>query len=182
MTTLEIVTLLTAIIAAACGLLGAVLGIINTCYLVSRNRLRLRVRPMFMAMSGGQGTAIVRHEGIPFPPGTGSCLSIEVLNLSSFPVTVCEVGLQGATVKTERMIVFPGSTLGDQLPKRLEPRVSMLVIGPAETSLCANASRLGRSVKAYAKTSCGCIVRGTSPALKQYVHERMNRTRKEGAE
>jgi hypothetical protein len=54
--------------------LGAVLGVMNTWQAMSRERLRLRVRPM-QIVSGG-----------------GLSFGIEVVNLSSFPVTVEEVG------------------------------------------------------------------------------------------
>ena len=95
MTTLEAVTLTTAITGAACGVVGAVLGIINTWSLASRNRLRLRVRPYFAVvqrMRNGNYVGIARHFGEPFPDDVAPHLCVEVVNLSSFPVTISEVG------------------------------------------------------------------------------------------
>src|SRR3546814_11210717 len=56
--------------------LGAFLGVMNTWQAINRDRVRLRVRPLsVMAIATGD-------------QGYG----IEVVNLSSFPVTVEEVG------------------------------------------------------------------------------------------
>lgn len=58
-------------------MLGAGLGIMNTWQALNANRVKLRVKPAF---------------AIGIPQGQ-SMFSIEVVNLSNFPITVSEVGL-----------------------------------------------------------------------------------------
>jgi len=53
MSAIQIVTLVTAIVGAVCGMCGAILGIINTCTQLSRNRVRLKVIPKRGYMVGG---------------------------------------------------------------------------------------------------------------------------------
>jgi hypothetical protein len=171
MTTLETVTLVTAITGAACGILGAVLGIINTWNQVSKNRLRLRVRPFLAVVrqrSNGQYVGIARYSGEPFPPGSMPCLGIQVVNLSSFSVTINEVGFRDPGCKGEKNNINPSDRCGDPLPKRLKPRESMSVYSDPGAKLEPSIARLA---KAYAGTSCGQVAYGTSPAFEEYVGE-----------
>ena len=46
------ITLITAIIGAVCGLLGAVLGIINTWNYIRRNKIRLKIIPSYVILVG----------------------------------------------------------------------------------------------------------------------------------
>lgn len=177
MTTLETVTLVTAITGATCGILGAALGIINTWNQVSKNRLRLRVRPYLAVvrqMGNGQNVAIARHSGEPFPPGAVAHLCVEVVNLSNFAVTISEIGFGKPKLRDRRHIMIPFDRYGDQLPKRLEPRESMSVYGAPEAELSPS---IARTAKAYARTSCGGYAYGTSPAFREYVRELLSRSR-----
>jgi len=179
MTTLELITLVTAITGAACGILGAVLGIINTWNQVSKNRLRLRVRPYLAVveqMRNGQYVGIVRHSGKPFPSDLMQHLCVEVVNLSSFPVTISEVGFGRRDDEGGRHVVIPFDRFGDQLPKRLEPRESMSVYGAPQARLKPSIARMA---KAYAMTSCGGVAYGTSPAFQEYVRELVARSERE---
>lgn len=132
-------------------LLGAVLGLMNTWQAISAGRVKLRVKPAF---------------AIGYPHGE-SMFSIEVVNLSSFPVTISEVGLTlgGNSLGQQRAAVTqPIMIDGGQWPRRLEAREAV--------SLYFDPSSMGRSGKAigraYARTACGEARYGTSGALRQF--------------
>lgn len=131
-------------------LLGAVLGIMNTWRSMSANKVRLRVKPAYAVNA--------LHGEIAF--------SIEVVNLSAFPVTVSEVGITigGNTTKNGRVPVLEPTMLdGGNWPRRLETRTSVSCY--FDPSIFPGSSNnLGR---AYARTSCGETRYGNSPALKQ---------------
>lgn len=134
---------------------GAVLGIMNTWNAISNKRLRLYVRP---------------SRSISVPDGI-SGLAIEVINMSSFPVTISEVGLTKGSNKINKTgryaIVNPIIIDGKPWPRRLEPRESVSVYSQAI---------LGHDIgKAYAKTSCDEVRYGDSPALKQMRYKARSR-------
>lgn len=142
----------TGYITLAAAMLGAVLGVMNTWNSMSQRRLRLKVRP---ARAIGIGLS---RDAPDF--------SIEVLNLSSFAVTVTEVGIifgKSRGKSPARGAVAPYMTDGGTWPRRLEPREAVSVY-LFTTSLPQDGRPLG---KAYAKTACDEIVRGDSPALRQ---------------
>jgi hypothetical protein len=130
-------------------LLGAALGIMNTWNAISQRRLRLRVRPA---------------HAISMPHGT-KAFSIEVINLSAFPVTITEVGfaLKKGIKKSRRFaVVQPIVIDGGPWPRRLEPRAA--VTAYCDPSTLSGAEPIG---KAYAQTSCDEVAYGDSPALEQ---------------
>lgn len=134
---------------------GAVLGVMNTWHSMNQRRVRLRVRPAY---------------GIAYPVGQ-PMLSIEVVNLSSFAVTVTEVGFSSGRhhpSKSERLaVVTPVLIDGKPWPRRLEPREAVSAYcDPTEVN--ERGDRVGR---AYARTSCGEWRTGDSPALKQVRRE-----------
>jgi hypothetical protein len=101
MTTTELITLPLAVV-------GAVLGVINTWRSLDRDRIKLRIVPK-----------------VAYPVGmtdTRPRLCIEVINLSSFPVTVAEVGflLRGSDKKL--VLIQPIFADGGSFPRRLEGR------------------------------------------------------------
>lgn len=70
---------------------------------------------------------------------------IEITNLSSFPISISDAGFFYRGTKERGAWILPYfSDSGGHWPKRLEPRSSISV---------------------YAKTDCGVIKSGTSPAL-----------------
>lgn len=152
MTALQLVTLVTAIIGAACGILGAVLGIINMWHQLSKDAVRLKILPAH-ALPVGHG-------------GAGEwTLSIEVVNLSAFAVTVDEVGLE--LVTKEHLINTPTTTTNHgALPVRLEAREALTVL--CYPDLKVN-PRLAEVRAAYARCQCGTVRYGNSPALRQLV-------------
>jgi hypothetical protein len=128
--------------------LGAVLGIMNTWNSISQRRVRLRIRPAH-AIGAPDG----RH-----------MFAIEVINLSTFAVTISDVGLC-----TRRGIKGPRHAVGLPLiidgkpwPRRLEPREAV----SAYFDHYSISDRQGIR-KAYARTSCEEVAYGSSPALRQ---------------
>jgi hypothetical protein len=140
------ITLITAIAGLAFGLVGAVLGILNTWRAFDRDRIRVRVVPVALIYENGAD-------------GFG----IEVTNLSYFPVTVSGLGF---TVRghDERLTFLPSDIRGCQLPQRMEPRTSFTAILPVRTGDHPKWSFVHR---AYADTACGRRFTGTSGALRQ---------------
>lgn len=136
-------------------LLGAALGVMNTWNTISQRRPRLRVRPAF-AISWPQG----RHG-----------FSIEVLNLSSFAVTVSEVGFMLRESEKDRgkrfVITSPEIFDGKPWPRRLEAREAVSIYFAIEPVI-KRSKNLG---KAYARTACGEHIKGDSPALDQIRKE-----------
>ena len=150
------VTLTTAIVGAVCGIAGAVLGVINTLHQLQRNKLRLKVIPQHVILVGAIANAHINF-------------SIEVTNMSEFPVVIADVGFllsDGCTATLATVGVEPKG----QLPLRLDSRTQYTKcfwLDNAEFDLTA--------IKcAYTRTECGNTVRGTSPALKQLIQKASN--------
>ena len=165
------ITLVTAIIGAVCGISGMILGIINTCHQMSKNRVRLKVIPKIAFDIDANNTLTVdRHtesvserfsKGIPFR------LCIEVINLSAFPLTISDVGF--GNIKKSRQYIFqPELTPGKTWPARLDSRES--VVAYTKTGIRLNPKGMNKAL-AYAKTDCGVICYGTSPIFKEYVQK-----------
>jgi hypothetical protein len=132
-------------------IIGAVLGILNTWHAISQSKPKMRVR-----MLHTYSTPKVELVGF----------SIDVTNLSSFALTVTEVGFSLSPWwrrDIERLYLNQHKAAGHDLPVRLEPRQS--------ASFYFQGKMEGRPPKkitaAYAKTDCGVYFRGTTPALKQ---------------
>lgn len=134
------------VLTLSVALLGAALGIMNTWHAISQRRVRLCVKPAY---------------AIGVPNGEIS-FSIEVVNLSSFPVTLAEVGF--AMRGGKRLAVTqPFFVDGGPWPRRLESREAMSAyFDPAE--IAVHRQPIG---KAYTRTTCGEIAYGSSPALRQ---------------
>jgi hypothetical protein len=135
------------VITLGVALLGAGLGIMNTWNAVSQRRVRVRVAPSFLTE----------------PDGSPLGFSIEIINLSAFPITLAEVGFDAGRGKRvpARAAHFPDNK---PLPRRIEPRESVLAMFcPAEFGLPN--IELG---DAYVRTACGRTVYGNSPAGRQF--------------
>lgn len=143
-TTFQAVTLAIAV-------LGAVLGLVNTWHTLDKNRVKLRVVP---------------KQAIPYgaaDPRLTFC--IEVTNLSSFPLTVEEIGVFFHRTDKRAAIVTPVLPDNGPWPRRLEPRSSITAYSQLPEA------REGRKMRcAYARTQCGRTVEGTSPAFKQIAN------------
>lgn len=107
----DTITLTVAIVGAVTGVLGAVLGIVNTWNTISARKVRVVVRPTF-------AYGIDIFGGLAARPRVG----IEVVNLSTFPVTVTEVGFALAGTKARANVLRPIVIDGKPWPRRLEAR------------------------------------------------------------
>lgn len=138
-------------VTLAIALFGAVLGLYNTWQSKRDRTVRFRVRVTQAIGMGG-----------PAPV----CLSIEVTNLSPFPITIDEVGLTVGKPRgslPRRAMLPPHSLVQGTLPMRIEPRHSSSVVG------WARELPNERYNHAYVRTSGGEISYGTSPALIQWL-------------
>jgi hypothetical protein len=128
--------------------LGAVLGILNTWNSFERQRTKLLVRPAV-----GWGPSVWGASSEPV-------LTVEVINLSTFPVSVCDIGFNRKDGRRYATLHRP-LTCGKILPQRLEAREALCAYFPL-SELDA-----GLILDAYTRTTCGEIVTGDSPALMQ---------------
>jgi hypothetical protein len=149
----ETVTLITAIVGAVCGVAGTILGVINIWHQLTRNKVRLKVTP--------QHTILMLNRSMPLN------FSIEVVNLSEFPVVIEDIGFQLADGRKATISPVPGLEPNGSLPMRLESRAAYSKI----FSLDQNLVPWSKVRCAYARTQCGTLVTGTSPALQQLVRK-----------
>lgn len=168
MTTLQLVTLTTAIIGAVCGILGAVLGIINTWHEMSRTRVRLRVVPKLAWMIDPQNVLTAdrpaRNTEDPVRGRPPDRVCIEIINLSAFPVTVSDVGF-GRVNEPRGILVRPELSPGKTWPVRLESRDSFTAYGAEGMTPRENALE---AAVAYAQTDCGTTAYGSSPIFTDF--------------
>ncbi len=129
-------------------LVGAVLGIINTWFAYDRERLKLRVVPVYAQPVGAMNPSIN--------------FGINITNMIAFPITVSEVGVLYDGNPGRGAITLPIIIDGGEFPRRLEPRSSFSVYADITTQ-SPDLFSLVRC--AYAKTDCGSLVEGESPAL-----------------
>lgn len=129
-------------------LLGAVLGIYNAWRNWIQDRARLRVKVSFGRSSGGDRVFL-----------------IDLVNLSTFPVTVTHIGMDLLGTDKHAQIAIPIFMRGETLPVRMEPRTSVTVIQPM-----AIAPANGWEVvwRFYALTACGLRFVGGSRTMDEY--------------
>lgn len=137
-----------SIVSLAVGSVGAVLGVINTWNALERQRVKLVVRPaQSMLVPSGQ-----------------PILTVEVTNLSAFPITIAEIGFR---LRNGQKAITPGNLLnGKPLPQRMESRESVT----AFFDLTDFDPR--QILMAFASTKCGECEEGTSPSLEQLIQGR----------
>ena len=103
-----------AILGATGGAIGTILGIVNTWHAFSKDRVKLHLHDFFSITD-----FIPTERGNHQLPNKQLVVGLQILNLSSFPVTIMNMGI--AFGKGKRAIVkYPGYQVGD-LPRRLEP-------------------------------------------------------------
>lgn len=124
--TKDIVTTLAAVV-------GMVLGIYNFVRARAADRVDLRVVPKASSYRGNGpgGKEFYFHNRDAYdlnhatsPPDT---LSLEIINLSKFPITVDEVGLMPSWSRRRMALVTPIIMDGGTWPRKLEPRESVMV-------------------------------------------------------
>ena len=178
MSTLEIVTLATAILGAVCGVLGAVLGIINTHHQISTTLVKLRIAPKVAKAFRGDTMLTIdrpssRTAEFMGDPAT-CCLCIEISNLSAFPVTISEVGFGNPNDSERRVMLKPRLSSEKEIPVRLESRESVTAYG--QTGDLA----LDQGPRAYVVTDCGNVALGSTP-ITEALSRKANRAQQETA-
>lgn len=132
------------------GVLGAGLGVLNYWRDSVKDKVRLKVIPKRVIASGGADPRIN--------------VGIEVINLSSFPLTIKETGFIMKGWSDNRLaIITPITANREVLPFRLDPRASLTTYAILKDEDAALVKT------AYVTTACENEVRGNSPALKGYV-------------
>ena len=163
-----------AIIGATTGIIGTVLGGISVYDLLNKNRVTLRVTPLlaWVNRSGAALTARVpaRPECDPAGGQPPNGLAVEVVNLSIFPVTICEVGFRRTDASLRFFMFRPRLGDGRELPARLEPRQALTAYCdlPCAGREQADFLRACAGV-AFAKTQCGSVACGRSPAFAGFL-------------
>ena len=136
-------------ITFALAVLGSMLGVINTWRNIDKDRVKLRVTP---------------KSALPLGSGMDTSLTfcVEVINLSAIPVTVSEVGIlyKGKDSRGVMTAISPIMSPPGDFPRRLQPRSSFTVYSAKPDN--------PKGLKcAFAKTDCGVLATGTSPAFRQ---------------
>lgn len=166
METQEIITTLAAVI-------GILLGIYNFIHARSAERVRLRIIPKATSFKGSDhnGRDVYIHNRDRYDPSNlkapAETLSLEVINLSAFPVTIDEVGLMSFWSRNRMALITPIIKDGKPWPRELKPRENVVVEFNAPRLL--SLERIGKIRKAYATTICGSTCYGTSGALREFV-------------
>ena len=140
-------------ITLAIALLGAVLGIINTWHQLNRDRVRLRVTPKVVNLISGGNIS-------------DSKLCIEVINLSTFVVTVYGVGF--TSEKFDLLIIDPLLHDGGTWPRRLEPRQSVTAFLNEDWK---QSKDIPLARKAFARTECGVTCYGSIKRIKNRLRQ-----------
>lgn len=89
--------------------------------------------------------------------------AIEAVNLSSFAVTIDNVGFEVSSQKKRMMMIQPVIMDDGKWPRRLDRRESVTVYGSLPILLKEPGTILIRN--AFVETSCGKICRGSSGTL-----------------
>jgi hypothetical protein len=128
-------------------IVGAVLGIVNLAITIGQRRVRLSIRP----------TQAVGAKSY----------CIEVVNLSSFPVTISKVGFCRIGATGKRRVPINKPIVSGDWPKRLQSREAVLISFDPREDIRARET----TINVYASTSCGKIVDGSTQAFKRFQKE-----------
>lgn len=121
--------------------IGAILGIINTAYLLFKDRVRIRLsvrNAFFVNVSPHQDGQTV--------------FALEVTNLGFLPVTISQAGFELPDGSNNVIPLLGHNTpTGVQLPHRLEPRTSLSIYASIPET---DAIKEHGCKKAFVKTDC----------------------------
>jgi len=162
-------------------LLGAALGVINTFWALWRDRVRLRLVPVWerglVVLDDGQSMSVQTEFEAGLESNPDGRIGLRVINRGLVDVTIRSVGFTdaGVLVRTfRRARVRRRPILGDadgrvQLPCRLGARESITV-------WCADVgdqldAKLAGVTRAYVSTDCGLTVYRTTPMLRRLARE-----------
>lgn len=144
------ITLITAVTGASFGLLGAVLGVMNTWRAFDRDRIRIRVEPAFFVRTNG----IERIDGY----------RLTITNLSYIPVTITQVGFTMRDGKNLFTLLTP---IDCTLPQRMEARTRLTASIPE-----SDFRDLLNIRHAYASTACGKRFTGSCSEFRREIKHR----------
>ena len=157
-------------ITFAIALVGAVLGILNTWRNFDRDRLKIKVRPTnLITLATTYSGSDIEKRG----------LNVDVINQSTFPVTITEIGFANFYLFTNKIkggksLPFKWENLnGLSLPQRLESRESISFFIFEE--VLEGHENLKNIKYAYAKTACGQFFKGSSELFIEII-QRLSRS------
>lgn len=128
---------LESIITFSLSVLGTGLGILNYWRDASKDKVRLKVIPKRVVASGSADPRIN--------------IGIEIINMSTFPLTICESGFVSREKKKRLAIIQPITANNETYPIRLEPRTAITIYAILEDVDAI------MTECAYASTSCAMI-------------------------
>lgn len=158
------------LITAVAAFVGMILGIYN--FFIERNnsKVKLKIIPKSAKPFGttDDGKIAIKSSSNEFNiEGQPDELLLDIINLSHFPVTICEVGLH-APDRLNRFAVPKPRLLDDkEWPFLLNPRQRVTVGIDWENLL--DKEGIQKITSAYAKTVCGNTCFGMSNALKALI-------------
>ncbi|MFN8180125.1 MAG: hypothetical protein U0167_19505 [bacterium] len=147
------------IITLAIAAVGAFLGVMNTWRAFNQDRVKLKVTPKYAFSVGGSFF------------GGNETLCIDIVNRSTFPVTISGAGilLKGTKDASAAFLVNPIMEDRGRLPRRLEPRESLSVYFSSD--VLDDHAMLAKARGVFARTACGHMGKGTSPYLRQLAKQ-----------
>ena len=146
-------------------LLGVVLGLVNLWYSQEARRVRLRVIPkLAFDVEGGRYTTSEwnKYSKRLQDDSAAKRWTIEVVNLSSFGLTIDEVGFSDKTVDGTFAMMNPELSRKRTWPVRLRPHAKAIFYSTDGVLL---PPPVWANPYAYVKTDCGQCVYGKSPVL-----------------
>lgn len=149
-------------------IVGMVLGIYNFFSSRSADKVRLQVIPKAATYSGHEYSVHNRDRyDLERPALRPDSLSLEIINMSRFAVTIDEVGLKPSWSQGRLALAVPIITDGKPWPRKLEPRENVVVYFDVIQLL--GLENIGSVSRAYATTTCGTTCYGSSGALRDFV-------------
>lgn len=161
------------IITSVAAVVGMLLGIYNFMRARVADHVKLKVIPKASSFRGndysGRELYINNRDAYDLyhPTAPPETLSLEVINLSKFAVTLDEVGLKRSWSRRRIALITPIIRDGGSWPRKLEPRESVIVNFDATQLL--GLDRIGSVKQAYASTVCGTTCYGSSGALRDFI-------------
>jgi hypothetical protein len=148
-------------------LLGATLGVLATWNQFRKDQVRLRVVPKrSYQLPGGAVLSGDREHDIQkrlVISGATVRWAVEVINLSSFPISVSAVGFGTRGKNGRHIIVQPEVSDGRSWPVRLESREAVVFFAQVGEPL---PSSVRKHPYAFVETDCGEVRWGSSPILR----------------
>jgi len=161
------------IITITAAVVGMLLGIYNFFHARSADKVKLQVIPKASSYRGKDhsGREYYLHNSdrydLNHPENSPDTLSLEIINMSRFAVTVDEVGLKSSWSKKRMALAVPIIKDGKPWPRKLEPRESVIVYFDATQLL--NLDKISSVRRAYATTTCGTTCYGSIGALREFM-------------